>query len=72
MSTNEIKATQSRWTSKYLWVAIAAQIISLLQLTGAFAAMGLDAGVVGNTVAGLLQLLVVMGILNDPTSKETW
>ena len=68
---NEIK-TQSRWSSKYLWIAIAAQVISLMQLTGAFEAIGIDAGLVGNVVAGVLQLLVIMGILNSPTDKVNW
>ena len=61
---------QSRWKSKVLWASILAQVISLLQLTGAFAAMGLDAGTVGNIVAGVLQLLVLFGVLNNPTDKS--
>ena len=63
---------QSRWKSKYLWSAIVAQIITILQLTNVFEAIGLDAGLVGDVVAGVLQLLVLLGILNNPVDKENW
>lgn len=55
--------TQNRWQSKVLWAAIFAQIISLCQLTGVFEAIGLDVGLVGDIVAGVLQLLVLVGVL---------
>lgn len=62
---------QNRFKSKVLWAAIIAQLLSLMQLTGAFAAMGLDAGVVGNAAAGVLQLLVLLGVLNNPTNGDS-
>jgi len=65
-----IMEIQSRWTSKVLWAAIAAQVLSLLQITGAFKAINIDAGVAGNVVAGLLQMLTLFGILNDPANKS--
>jgi uncharacterized membrane protein len=61
---------QSRWTSKVMWAAVVGQVISLMQLTGAFAKMGLDAGTVGDVAAGVIQLLVIIGVLNDPTNPE--
>ena len=63
---------QNRFQSKIVWAAIIAQLISLGQLTGLFAKWGLDAGQVGNIAAGILQLFVIVGFINDPTSKETW
>jgi uncharacterized membrane protein len=57
---------QSRWKSAVLWTAIVAQVIALLQLTGAFKAMGLDEGYVGNVCATILQVLVILGIINNP------
>ena len=63
---------QSRWKSAYLWAAIIAQIITILQLGNVFQSLGLDAGLVGDIVAGVLQLLVLLGILNNPTDKENW
>lgn len=61
---------QSRWKSKVMWVAAAGQVISLLQLTGAFARMGIDVGIAGNVAAGFIQLLVIIGVLNDPTNPS--
>ncbi|WP_024834149.1 phage holin [Ruminiclostridium josui] len=61
---------QSRWKSKVMWVAAAGQVISLLQLTGVFARMGIDVGIAGNVVAGFIQLLVIVGFLNDPTNPN--
>ena len=61
---------QSRWRSPVVWSAIAAQVISLFQITGLFEKMGIDAGLVGDVIAGVLQLAVIVGILNSPTSKD--
>lgn len=61
---------QSRFKSKVMWVAAAGQLISLMQLTGIFAKMGIDAGTAGNAVAGVIQLLVIVGVLNDPTNPK--
>ena len=63
---------QNRFKSKWLWAAIVAQIITILQLTGVFEAWGLDIGVVNDVVAGLLLLLVLVGILNNATDAENW
>jgi len=60
--------TQSRLKSKVLWVAVIAQVIAIGQLTGVFKAIGLDAGTVGDVAAGILQLFVIFGIVNDPTN----
>ena len=64
--------TQNRFRSKVLWASIAAQILSLLQLTGALEALSLDAGVIGDVIAGVLQILVIVGVLNNPTDGEGW
>jgi uncharacterized membrane protein len=63
---------QNRFKSKVLWAAVAAQVISILVLTGADKALGLDMGVVGDVVAGVLQLLVLFGILNVPTDPDNF
>lgn len=64
--------SQSRWKSKVLWSAIASQIITLLQLTGVFAKMGVDSGYVGDVVAIILGLLVTVGVINNPTDSESF
>jgi uncharacterized membrane protein len=72
MSGQNSTTTQNRFKSKVLWAAIAAQIIALLELTGAFKAMGLDAGLAGDVIAGVLQLLVLFGVLNNPTDGKNF
>lgn len=61
---------QNRFKSFVLWSAIVAQAISILQFTGVFKSLGLDAGTVGNIVAGILQVLVAAGVLNNPSDAE--
>ena len=63
---------QSRWKSWVLWSAVSGQLISLLQLTGVFARMGLDAGYVGDVIALILGLLVTVGVINNPTNESRW
>lgn len=64
--------TQNRFKSKVLWSAVVAQVISILQLAGVFEKIGLDVGLVGDITAGVLQLLVLVGILNVPTDPENF
>ncbi len=61
---------QSRLRSKVVLASLAAQIISLGQLTGLWAKLGIDVGTLGDIVALILQIGVVIGVLNDPTSKN--
>lgn len=68
-NTASTAITQSRWKSKVLWASIAAQVISIGQLTGLWAKLGVDAGLIGNIVAGVLQLAVIVGVVNDPTNS---
>ena len=60
---------QPRLKSFVVWSAIVAQVISIFQLAGVFQAIGIDAGLVGDIAAGVLQLLVLFGVLNNPTNK---
>lgn len=63
---------QNRFTSKALWIAIVAQVISIGQLTGLWDSIGIDAGQIGDVAAAVLQLLVLFGILNNPTDKSNF
>jgi uncharacterized membrane protein len=60
---------QNRFRSPIFWGAVVAQIISIGQITGIWAKYGIDTGVIGDVAAGLLQLFVLFGLLNDPTNK---
>ena len=62
--------TQSRLKSPVFWGALAAQIISLGQLTGVWAKYGIDTGMIGDVVAGVLQIAVLVGLLNNPTDAK--
>jgi len=62
---------QSRWKSKVLWAAIAAQIVALLAFTGVLDAIGITADWLNTTIGGVLQLLVLFGIINSPDNKGT-
>lgn len=58
---------QHRLKSPVFWMAVTAQVLSLLMVLGA-----IDTGLsetIEHTVCILLELLVTFGILNNPTSK---
>lgn len=63
---------QNRFKSRVVWTAIIAQIISICQLAGIFEKIGIDAGIVGDVAAAVLQLCVVVGILNNPTDAQNF
>lgn len=62
--------TQNRLKSKVVWAAVAAQVVAILL------ALGVIDTTLGQTinavVASVLQLLVVGGILNNPTDGENF
>ena len=61
---------QSRWKSPVFWASLVGQVISLLLMTNVIAIA--DAELVNAVVAGILQILVTVGLLNNPTSKSSW
>jgi uncharacterized membrane protein len=62
----------TRWQSKWLWSAIIAQVIVILKLVGVDIYFGVDFGVIEMIFEALLQLFVIVGIINNATSKENW
>lgn len=62
--------TQNRLKSPVFWGAVVAQIISIGQLTGIWAKYGINTGTVGDVVAGVLQLAVLVGLLNNPADPN--
>ena len=63
-----IEKDQPRWQSKVLWGAIVSQILALLLINDVIE-VGL-AEQVRESAAIILQLLVLVGVLNNPTDKE--
>ena len=61
---------QNRFKSLPLWTAIVAQVFAIMEFTGLFKVIGIDMGMAGDVVASVLQLLVLFGILNSPTSAD--
>ena len=61
---------QNRWKSKILWAAIIGQVVSILVLTGV-----IDFGIaqqIEQVGALSLQILTILGIVNNPTDGENW
>jgi len=56
-----------RFKSNILIGSIAAQIVAILLLTGVISVA--DATYINNITALILQLLVTLGIVNNPTNK---
>lgn len=63
---------QNRFRSPVFWSAVVAQILSLGQITGLWAKYGIDTGIVGDVTAGVLQLFVLFGVLNNPTDSQNF
>lgn len=61
---------QSRFKSKVLWVAVVAQVIAILLMTGIIGVA--DAELFNQVVTAVLELLVLFGVINNPTSKEKY
>ena len=64
--------TQSRWRSPVLWSALVGQVIALIIMTGLDKEFGIDTGRIGDIAAWVIQFLVMVGILNNPSSSNTW
>ena len=61
---------QNRMRSPVVWAAVVAQIVSILLMTGA---IGEPLGqTINQVVAGVLQLLVLFGVLNNPTDQGSF
>lgn len=61
---------QNRFKSRVLWVAIVSQVLSILLLTGVISIS--DSEIINSVTASVLEILTLLGILNSPTSKDTF
>lgn len=61
--------TQNRWKSKAMWVALAAQLLSLLVVLGVIDMS--ESEVLTGVIVAVCEALSAFGILNNPTSKDT-
>lgn len=58
---------QERMKSVVMWSAVLAQVIVILQITGILDVSQIE--IVNTVVTATLQILVLVGILNSPTTK---
>lgn len=64
--------TQCRWKSKVLWASVVAQLLVVGKLFGLWEAIGVEESLVSNIAAAVLQALVILGVVNDPTNCKGW
>ena len=58
---------QNRLKSKVVWIAILGQIVIILQLTGVLQISDIE--IVNGVATAVIQVLVLFGVLNDPTTQ---
>ena len=61
---------QNRLKSKVVWLAILAQTVVILQLTGVLSIS--DVEIVNGVATAVIQILVLVGVLNNPTDKNNF
>lgn len=61
---------QNRLKSKVVWATLAAQILSILVLLEVLTPT--QSEVINQVIGSLLQMAVVYGVLNNPTSSTTF
>lgn len=61
---------QDRLKSKVVWAAVLAQVVVVLQLTGVLEISQIE--VINGVATAVIQVLVLFGILNDPTSPDNF
>lgn len=59
---------QPRWKSPVVWTTIAAQVLSILVITGVIDPTRSET--INTLVASILQILVAFGVLNNPTDGK--
>ena len=61
---------QNRLKSWVLWTAVVAQVIAILLMTDVIGVV--DADLFNRVATAVLELLVLFGVINNPTSKEKY
>lgn len=59
---------QDRLKSKVVWLAILAQIVIVMQLTGVLTISDIE--IVNGVATAVIQVLVLIGVLNNPTNSD--
>jgi uncharacterized membrane protein len=60
---------QKRWKSKVVWASVGGLILLLLNSFGVFEKIGITATTAKVIIDSILSILVLFGILNNPTEE---
>jgi len=63
---------QNRWKSKIVWTTVIALIVLLGGNYGLWDAIGMTSDVFQTAANLILTIAVAVGIVNNPTDKESW
>ncbi len=63
---------QSRFKSYVMWAAVVAQVVSIFGLLGLWDVVGMTSDAFQGVATAILQILVLFGVLNNPTSKTAF
>jgi uncharacterized membrane protein len=61
---------QNRWNSKIVWMSITAVLVLLMNNYGLWGFIGMEETVFTELVNIILGILVMVGVLNNPTDKQ--
>ncbi|SMC60014.1 phage holin [Papillibacter cinnamivorans] len=64
--------TQPRWRSYVMWAAIIAQVVTLFGLLGLWDRIGITSDVFQGIATAILEILTLIGVINNPTSRTGW
>ena len=58
---------QNRLKSKVVWLAVLAQLVIIAQVTGVLTISEIE--IINVSATAVIQILVLLGVLNNPTEK---
>lgn len=59
-----------RYKSKVVWISVMSLVVLILSKCGLLSKIGIDEGTLKIVIDSILSILVIFGILNNPTNKE--
>ena len=72
IENNQASIKQSRWRSPVLWTAVVVQLFLIADTAGLWQLLGVERSTASTIIDAVLQLLVIVGVLNNPTDKKDW
>jgi len=60
---------QNRFKSPVMWAAVIAQVVAIIGLAGGWATLGITSDVFQGVATGVLEILTLVGVLNNPTDS---